>query len=158
MAKMKHSEAVAKIAVDGIVAGFGGTVKGELGLKPRVLSPLERTDLGVAAEVGDVLFYPIDDGGVFMHAHGAFHTIWFAAADCDVAITALHNAVKRAYPNAKQSVDAPHATEPGFQHRSYDVQLPNGRLAVVEAIYPAGRVDNPKFMVRVTAFDKQQKK
>ncbi len=152
---MQHSEVVAKLAIDGVVAFWGGAAKGELGIKPRVLTPAERTELGMA-DIGDTLYYPVGTSGVFFHADGAFTTIWYANADCQNALRALHTAVISRYPAAKPSSDLPHPIEPSFGQRAYNIQLPNGRLAVVDAIYPNGPARNPKFMVRVSLFNRQQ--
>lgn len=154
MAHLKHSEVAAKLAIEGVVAALGGAVKGQLGVTPKALGPSERADLGVA-DVGDLLFYPVAETGVFFHNDGPFTTIWYGGADCASAIGALDAMVRRNHPKAKQVSDNPHKTEPGFNQRTYDIQLDNGKLAMVEAVYPTGRVVNPKFSVRVTAFSKK---
>jgi hypothetical protein len=158
MAKMKQSEVAARLAIDGTVAALGGAVKGELGLTPRQLGPGEKADLAMA-NVGTTLFYEIEGGnGVFFHADGPFTTIWYGGQEATRGIAALDAAIKRLYPKAKTVGDGPHATERNFDQRTYDIQLPNDKLAIVDAIYPAGPVANPKFMVRIAAMTKQQKK
>ena len=62
--QMKHSEVAAKLAIEGAVAAIGGTVKGELGLKPRVIGAREKAELGIADD-GNTLFYDVADSGVF---------------------------------------------------------------------------------------------
>lgn len=155
MAKLKNSEVAAKLAVEGVVASLAGTVKGQLGIKPKLIEGADRAELGVA-DIGDLLFYPVGDSGVFFHSDGPFATIWYGDADSNAGLAALDALVKRHHPNAKQVSDNPHKTEPGFNQRTWDIQLANERLAMVEAIYPNGRVINPKFMIRVTAFNKQK--
>lgn len=152
---MQHSEVAAKLAIEGVVAFLGGNVQGQLGITPRVLSTAERKELGMM-DIGDTLFYPVGDSGVFFHADGPFTTIWYGGADCQSALGVLHATVRARYPAANHSTDLPHPIERNFCQRSYDIQLPNGRLAVVDAIYPVGPVPNPKFMVRVTAFNRQR--
>jgi len=155
MAKMKHSEVAAKLAIEGVVAAIAGTVKGELGIQPRELTERERTDLALA-NVGLTLFYPLDDGsGVFFHNDGAYTTIWYGGGDYNDGIKALDAAIRRAQPQAKMVKDEAHREETGFNMRTYDIKLANDHLAIVDAIYPAGRVENPKFMVRITAMAKQ---
>ena len=151
---MKHSELAAKLAVDGAVSAIGGTVKGEIGAKPRVLGPKEKADLGMTNE-GQTLFYEVGDGGVFFHTDGAFTTIWFAGGDNNKGADALDAAIKRKFPDAKRVKDEDHSVEPGFRLRTYDIRLPNNHLAIVDAIYPSGRVTDPKFMIRVTAMARQ---
>ncbi|MGE0741668.1 MAG: hypothetical protein AB7O98_10020 [Hyphomonadaceae bacterium] len=157
MPQMKHSEIAAKLAIDGVVAAIGEVVQGELGLRPRQLRDAEKVDLAMLS-VGTTLFYEADNGGVFFHADGAFTTIWYNGADVANGASALDAALKRRFPEAKSVSDGPHPTERNFDQRVYDVRLPNGRLAIVEAIYPVARVDNPKFMVRVTAMEQKQAK
>lgn len=154
MAKMKHSEVAAKLAIEGAVAAIGGTVRGELGISPRQLTQHDKIDLGMQ-DIGPTLFYELDQGGVLLQSDGAHTTIWFSGADYDKGINVLDALVKRNYPEAKQSKDEPHSTEPNFRLRTYDIKLPANHLAIVDAIYPSGRVQNPKFMIRVTAMARQ---
>jgi hypothetical protein len=154
MAKMKHSEVAAKLAIEGAVAAIGGTVKGQLGISPRQLSQHDKIDLGMQ-DVGPTLFYELDQGGVLLQSDGAFTTIWYSGADYDKGVNALDALIKKHYPDAKQSKDEPHASEPNMRLRTYDIRLPGNHLAVVDAIYTTGRANNPKFMIRVTAMARQ---
>ena len=155
MAKHKPSEVAAKLAIEGVVAALAGTVKGTLGIAPRQLSEREKIDLAMSNE-GTTLFYELDGAdGVFLHNDIAFTTIWYGGLDAANGVAALDALIQRLQPQAKQSKDGPHPTEPGFNLRTYDIKLANDTLAVVDAIYPTGRVQNPKFMVRVTAMAKQ---
>lgn len=154
MAKFKHSEVAAKLAVEGAVAAIGGTVKGTLGLTPKVLGSQEKADLGMM-DVGDTLFYPVDDSGVFFHTDGAFTTIWFAGGDFNNGLSALDALIKKNYPEAKRVKDEPHADQAGYNLRTYDVRLPGNHLAIVDTIYVSGRTAEKKFMIRVTAMARQ---
>lgn len=154
MAKYKHSELTAKLAIDGVVSALAGTVKGKLGLEPRLLTPQEKAQLGVQ-NVGDTLFYELGDGGVFLHQDGAYTTIWYGGADYTNGARALDAAIQRSFPAAKKVRDEPHETQRGFHQRTYDIKLPNNHLAIVDAIFPSMQADNPKFMVRVTTMAKQ---
>lgn len=151
---MKHSEVAAKLAIEGAVSAISGTVKGELGLKPRTLGSQEKADLGMSEE-GQTLFYEVGDSGVFFHTDGAFTTIWFVGGDYAKAIDVLDAAVQRKFPEAKRAKDEEHTTEAGFRLRTYDIRLPNNHLAIVDAIYPSGRAEKPNFMIRVTAMARQ---
>lgn len=151
---MKHSEVAAKLAIEGAVAAIGGSVKGALGLTPRVIGAKEKADLGIADE-GQTLFYEVGDGGVFFHTDGAFTTIWFGGGDNGKGIDALDAAVKRSHPDAKRVKDEAHATEAGMRLRTYDIRLQQNHLAIVDAIYPSGPTQNPKFLIRVTAMARQ---
>ncbi|MGD9979204.1 MAG: hypothetical protein AB7H66_11125 [Hyphomonadaceae bacterium] len=152
--RLKHSEVAAKLAVEGAVAAIGGTVRGELGLTPRVIGSREKVDLGIADE-GQTLFYEVGDSGVFFHTDGAFTTIWYAGGDLDNGVKALDAQIKRSYPDAKRVKDEEHETEPGYRSRTYDIRLPQNHLAIVDAVYPSGRARGPKFMIRVTAMARQ---
>jgi len=155
MAKHKASDVAAKLAIEGAVAALAGTVKGTLGLTPRQLSEREKIDLAMTNE-GVTLYYELDGGdGVFLHNDNAFTTIWYGGPDASNGIAALDALIQRLQPQAKQAKDGPHATEQGFNQRTYDIKLANDMLAIVDAIYPVARVQNPKFMVRVTAMAKQ---
>lgn len=157
MAKLTHSEVAAKLAIEGVVATLEGTVRGQLGITPRELGEREKIDLALS-NIGTTLYYELSPtSGVFLHADNAFTTIWYGGMEADAGIRDLDALIKRAYPNAKMVSEGPHATERNFEQRTYDIKLQNDALAVVDAIYPVGRVDNPKFMVRVTAMVKQQR-
>jgi hypothetical protein len=154
MAKMKHSEVAAKLAIEGAVAAIGGTVKGQLGIAPRELTPQDKDDLDID-DIGPTLYYDLGDGGVLLQSDGAHTVIWYGGADYDKGITALDALVKKLYPDAKKSKDEPHSTEKNLRLRTYDIKLSGNHLAIVDAIYPTGRVDNAKFMIRVTAMARQ---
>ena len=151
---MKHSEVAARLAIEGAVAAIGGTVRGTLGLRPKTLGPNEKADLGMS-DVGDTLFYPVAESGVFFHTDGSFTTIWFSNGDYDKGASTLDSLIKRNHPDAKQVKDEPHETEQNLRLRTYDIKLPHNHLAIVDAIYPSGRVQNPRFMIRVTAMARQ---
>lgn len=150
----KHSEVAAKLAIEGAVSAIGGTVKGQLGLTPRVIGSQEKAELGIADE-GQTLFYEVGDGGVFFHTDGAFTTIWYASGDLDNGVNALDAQIKRLYPDAKRVKDVAHETEPGYRSRTYDIRLPHNHLAVVDAVYPTKGARGPKVMIRVTAMARQ---
>jgi hypothetical protein len=154
LGQVKHSEVAAKLAVEGAIAAIAGTVKGKIGVSPRVLGPAEKADLGMA-DIGDTLFYPVGDSGVFFHTDGAFTTIWYAAADYDKGLSALEAQIKKHQPAAKLAKDEAHKEAPGFNLRTYDIKLPNNHLAILDVIYAKGRVQDPKFMIRVTAMARQ---
>ncbi len=147
---LKHSELTARLAIEGTVAAISGTVRGQLPVKPRVVGESERAELGFSNE-GEFLFYPIDDAGVFFYTSGAYTTIWYTNADCAKAISVLETAIQRSYPQAKRVSDGPHPTDSNFLQRTYDINLGAGRLAIVEAIYPAAKGQDQRFAVRITA-------
>ncbi|MGD9968537.1 MAG: hypothetical protein AB7T59_18615 [Hyphomonadaceae bacterium] len=151
---MKHSEVAAKLAIEGAVAAIAGTVKGQLGLTPRVLNSREKIDLGMS-DAGNTMYYEVGDSGVFFHTDGAHTTIWYINADSDKGLSALEAQIKRHQPDAKLASDEPHSEEPGFNIRTYDIKLQNNHLAIVDVIYAKGRVQQPRFMVRVSAMARQ---
>jgi len=154
MSKMKHSEVAAKLAIEGAVAAIGGTVKGAIGITPYQLSDEDKVDLAITG-TGPTLFYGLDQGGVMLQSDGAHTVIWYPNADYDKGVSALDALIKKHYPEAKQAKDEPHVSEPNMRLRTYDIKLPGNHLAVVDAIYASGKVDNPKFMIRVTAMARQ---
>lgn len=154
MSKMKHSEVAAKLAIEGAVAAIGGTVRGTIGITPHQLSAADKIDLGIA-DTGPTLFYGLDDGGVLLQSDGAHTLIWYPNADYDKGLNVLDALVKKHYPQAKQSKDEPHVSEANHRVRTYDIKLPGNHMAIVDAIYATSRVQNPKFMIRVTAMARQ---
>jgi len=77
-------------------------------------------------------------------------TIWYTGADAAKALTPVENAVKRAYPNAKQAKDENDPREADMRVRTYDVKLPQGRLAIVQLSYPTPQSRTPKLVAQVT--------
>jgi hypothetical protein len=128
-------------------------VKGALGLTPRIISGPEKAALGIT-EDGETLYYEVGEGGVFFHSNGAFTTIWCDGDNAN-GIDVLDAAVQRAHPNAKRVKDEAHPTEPGLRLRTYDINLQQNNLAVVDAIYPSEASQNSQFMIRVTAMARQ---
>lgn len=153
MPQITHSELAVTLAIEGVVAAIEGTVSGQAPVDPIPVGPRERADLGFS-EAGDLLFYPIGDTGVFLYIIDAQSTVWFAGADCDKGAAALDAKVKQRYPQAKVAAEGPHKTERNIALRSYDIKLANGRVAMVEALYPTGRLDNPKFSIRVVGMER----
>ncbi|MBX3428121.1 MAG: hypothetical protein KF779_00910 [Hyphomonadaceae bacterium] len=151
---MRESEVAAKLAIEGAVAAIDGSVKGKLGIKPRVLGPSEKAEIGMS-DIGDTLFYEVGDGGVLFHSDGAFTTVWFANGDYDKGVTTLDKLIKKHYPGAKMVKDEPHETEPGLKTRTYDIRLAGNHLAIVDTVYVAGVTAMKRFMIRVTAMARQ---
>jgi hypothetical protein len=96
------------------------------------------------------MFYPLDKSGVFHDVDEARSTIWYAGADAPKALSTVENAVLRAYPAAKQAKDDADPREADMRVRTYDVKLPQGRLAIVQLSYPTQQSRTPKFVAQVT--------
>lgn len=150
MASLTQSELAAKLAVEGTVSAIGGTVRGQAPVKPRVVGPQERAEIGFSQD-GDLLFYPLGETGVFFYSAGAFTTIWYTGPASSAGISALDAQIKRLYPQAKMSSDGAHPTDGNFMQRGYDIKLGSGKLAIVEAVYPSPRGTDQRFSVRITA-------
>lgn len=152
---LTHAQVVTKIVTEGAIATIAGTVKGQLGIQPVVLTDAQRAEVGMP-QSGNTLFYPVkgDMDGVFCEIDGSATMVWFQGGDSDKAIGMLDQALKRMYPSAKQIKDEPNKVDANFRARSYDVPLGNGRMATVETHYPAGKNAN-KFMVSVIAMQRK---
>ena len=152
---LTHAQVVTKVVTEGAIATIAGTVKGQLGIKPVVLTDAQRAEVGMP-QSGKTLFYPVkgDMDGVFCEVDGSTTMLWFNGADCDKAIGMLDQALKRMYPTAKQVKDEPNKVDANFRARSYDVSLGDGRMAIVETHYPANK-NAHKFMVSVIAMHRK---
>lgn len=134
-AAMSHSQLATKLVVEGCLAHVAGDVQGKMPVIPIPLTMLERADIGLK-QGGQTLFYPLSQTGVFLDLDGATATVWFTSDESDQALGALETAIKRAYPGAKQLKDEPHPTDARLRARSYQVELGNSRMALVQIEYP----------------------
>ena len=142
------------LVIDGALATVGGTVRGKAPVEPVVLSPEEHQRIGVPAD-RLVLFYPAEDDGVFFDVGGSTATIYFRGGDCGSALQVFEQALKRAYPSAKQLDDAVNALSPEMRSRAYEVDLGQNKLAVVDVAYPAPGKSGRQFAVRVFAHQRR---
>ena len=146
---MKPSEAVAQLVVEAAIAGIAGTVRGKFPIAPVILNAQQCGELGLPPG-SNTMFYPLDKAGVFYDVDEARSTIWYTGADATKALSAVEHAVTRAYPAAKQSKDEDDPREADMRLRTYDVKLPQGRLAIVQLSYPTPHSRTPKFVAQVT--------
>lgn len=158
------SELAAKLIVEGsldVIAGKPGAQFPRPG--GLALSNARRAELG-RPPGGGTVFYAIEPGevaeqkGVFVDFQDSATTIWFNGPDSKHALAIVEKAIKNAYPKIKQQSDKPHATEKGTRHRSYDVMLNKERAVVLDVAYPASGAAKERFVVRIAAFAKPEKK
>jgi hypothetical protein len=145
---MKHSELAAKLVVDGCLAIVAGAVQGKMPMEGVPVTELERDELGLR-QGGKTIFYPLSESGVFLDLNRTTASVFFADFDFDRAMPAIDAALKRAYPQAKQLKDTPHPRKKNFHFRSYEVDLGNGRLALVELDSPETAAKKRKFVARI---------
>ena len=79
-------------------------MRGKFPIAPVVLNAQQCGELGLPPG-SNTMFYPLDKTGVFYDVDETRSTIWFSGADATKALPTVENAVKRAYPNAKQAKD-----------------------------------------------------
>jgi hypothetical protein len=150
---MSHSQLATKLIVEGCLAHVAGDVQGKMPVVPIPLTMLERADIGLK-QGGQTLFYPLPPTGVFLDLSGAAATVWFTSDASDQALGALETAMKRAYPSAKQLKDEPHPTDARLRARSYQVDLGNSRMALVQVEYP--NKGGVQFLTRVVGQVRRQ--
>lgn len=161
---LSPSHLAAKLVVEGsldvIAAKPGAQFPMPGGLR---LSEARRAELA-RPPGGGTVFYPVEPGqtaqqkGVFVDFQDDATTVWFTDPDSKNALTILEKAIKSAYPKIKQQSDKPHPTEQGLRHRSYDVALNKERAVVLDVAYPASGKKAERFVVRIAAFSKPDKK
>ena len=149
-AGLTHSQLATKLLVEGCLANIAGNVQGKMPMAPVALTEVERADAGLR-QGGNTLFYPLPPTGVFFDMHGPTATVWFMQADCDRALEVFEQAAKQAFPSIKQLKDSASPTDPQARVRSYEVELGNSRLAVVDVDYPARGAPARRFLARVVA-------
>ena len=148
--KLTHSQVAATIVVDGALAHVAGAVKGKMPVQGMEVTMLERADLGLT-QGGFTLFYPVDSSGVFFDMNGAVASVFFADADYDEALPTIEAAMKRVYPKTKQIKDGLHPRKEKFKYRAYEVDVGNGKLALVEFDIPTSGATKKRFEARVIA-------
>jgi len=149
-AGMSHSQLAAKLVVEGALANIAGNVQGKMPIQPVVLTELERSDIKLA-QGGTTLFFPLPPTGVFFDMHGPRASVWFTDNDFTRGLETLEAAMKQKFPKTKQLKDSASPTEKNVRQRSFEVDLGNKRLALVEVEHAAANADAKKFIVRVTA-------
>lgn len=139
----------AQLIVDGCLPIIQGTVKGKAPIEGVPLRPVERNKLGLT-EQGLTVFYPAGKEGVFFDMGKNTFTVWFTGDDYEKAAPALHDALMRAFPSAKQLDDVPSKQNSKMRARVYRVELSGGRLAGIETSFwqASGKT---KFMAKVAA-------
>jgi hypothetical protein len=158
------SELAAKIVLEGSLDVIAGKPGAQFPMPGGLrLSDARRAELGRPPGGGTVYYAmagatPSREDGVFVDFQDNATTIWFNDADSRNALKVLETALKKAYPKTKQQSDKAHATERGTRHRSYDVPLSSERAAVVDVAYPAEKNAAQRFVVRIAAFAKPDKK
>ena len=145
----KHSEVVAQLLVEAAIAGIAGTVPGKFPIAPVILNAQQCGELGLPPG-SNTMFYPLDKSGVFYDVQESCSTIWYSGADAPKALSTVENAVKRAYPSAKQAKDEDDPREADMRVRTYEMTLPQERLAIVQRSYPTPQARTPKFVAQVT--------
>jgi hypothetical protein len=145
----KHSEVVAQLVVEAAIAGIAGTVRGKFPIAPVILNAQQCGDLGLPPG-SNTMFYPLDQSGVFYDVDEARSTIWYSGADSVRALPVVETAVMKAYREATQAKDELDPREGDMRVRTYDVKLPQGRLAIVQLSYPTPQSRAPKFVAQVT--------
>lgn len=148
MAQIKHSELAAQIIVEGALGVFTGGLKGQLPIKPVVLTDDEAQALGLPPD-GTVLYYPLGDKGVFFDTLGSRMVVWYSGADADRAPAVFDAELRRKYPATKQVIDAAHPSESDLRIRAYDVKLADGVMATIEVSYTKPNVRPAKFSALV---------
>ena len=146
--QISASELAAKLVVEGCLATVAGTVQGKVPVEGMPVTELERADLGLS-QGGKTAFYPLGQSGVFLDLSGTSASVFYSGQDFDRALPALDSALKRAYPNAKQTKDTPHPRKKDNRFRSYEIDFGNGKLAVVEVDAAEKAAREHTFVVRI---------
>lgn len=149
MAAMTHSELAVRIVVEGALAAATDTLSGQLPIKPVILSDEQARDLGLPPG-GLVLYYALGERtGVFFDSAGARMMVWFSGGDAERAPQLLDQALRGAYRDLKQVIDADHPKESSMRVRAYDVKFGNGRMATIEVSYTRPGVNPPRFSAQI---------
>lgn len=144
------SALVATLVVDGALAMIAGKVKGTAPVEGRALQPGERDRLGLKPG-GLAIFYPAGEEGVFFDMNGSEATIFYNGGDCEQGIATFEAALKVAHPNTRYLGEVPNPNSAMMRSRGYEVDLGQGRLATIDASFPAGPGGQRQFAVRVFA-------
>lgn len=144
------SALAATLAVDGALAMIAGKVQGKAPVEGVPLQPEERRKLALSPQ-GLTVFYAAGEDGVFFDMADDKATIWYNGGDCDQGIGAFENNLKQAYPATKYLGETPNPSDATMRSRGYEVDLGQGRLAVIDATFPASATSKRQFALRVFA-------
>ena len=118
----------------------------------RLLSAENRSAAGLT-KPGRTFQFAALGADVFLDLSGSEAAAWFTGADFDSAIDIFDTALRRAYPDARQTDDRPLKDDPSMRARGYRVEFAHGRRAFVEVLYamPSAKSEAQSFTAKVTA-------
>ncbi len=146
----------AQLIVEGCLPIIQGSVKGKTPIEPVVLTPEERSKLGLTESKSVTLFYPAGETGVFFDTGQTCFKVWFNGEDCENATTSLHNALMRAFPATQQRDDVAHPEDPRMRARFYSVDLGEGRLAHIATSFGLAAPGKHQFVADVSALQRSR--
>ena len=150
---ISHSQLTVALAIDGAIAMIAGKVQGKAPVESVPVLPEQRKRLGLDPK-GTTLFFSAGgsgEDGVFFDMAGEHATVWYNGGDCNQAIGAFESALKQAYPATKYLGETQNPKDATMRSRGYEIDLGQGRLAVIDAAFPADARAKRQFAVRVFA-------
>lgn len=146
-AGLTHSQ-VAVMLIDGALAHIAGNVQGEMPIKPEPVGEVDRAMVGLKKS-GNTMLYRVGKDGVFLDLDGSVAMVWFVGGDFDRALAAFEDAAKKKYRVRQMSDEA--LEVPKHRRRSFEVDLGNKRVALVEIEYAERGASELRFRARINA-------
>lgn len=154
MSGISQSQLTATLAIEGAIAMIAGKVQGKAPLEGVFLTEEERAKLSLS-EQGATIFYPAggdNADGVFFDMSGSAATVWHNSGDCHQGLGVFESALKRAHTHARYLGESANPNDATMRSRGYEIDLGEGRVAVLDVAYPAEAVGGKRqFAVRVFA-------
>lgn len=150
-----HADFLAKLVAEGFLPMMQGKPPAKMPLEALPLTDEEKERAGAAKEAL-VVFYPVEDTGVFLQLGRSRAAVWYSGVDCGPALPTLERALKARYPSLKFIEENAHTESPGVNVRIYRFEPDPKHYADLEVMLPASKKARQQFMVRMTAWERTQ--
>lgn len=148
-----HADMIATLVAEGFLRIVEGKLPAKVSVEAVPLNDEEKARIRAAPEAL-VVFYPVEETGVFLQLGKSRAVAWYDGVDCSVAVPTLERALKAAHSSLKFVSETPHSDTPGVNVRIYRVEPDAKHYVDLEVMHPAGKTARQQFMVRMTAWER----
>ncbi len=148
-----HADFVAKLAAEGYLPIVQGKLPAKMPVEALPLTNEEKARIKAPAE-SLVVFYPVEDTGVFLQLGSSRAVAWYEGVPCDNAVATVERAFKNANATLKFVEEKAHPEARGMDVRIYRVETDAKHFVDVEMMFPADKKARQRFMVYMTAWER----
>lgn len=150
-----HAEFLAKLVAESCLPILQGKLPAKMPVEAVPLTDDEKARVRAAPQAL-VVFYPVEDTGVFLQLGSSRAVAWYDGVPSDNALATLERAFKEVKPRITFIEEKPFTEAAGTSVRIYRLDIAQGRYADLEVMYPSSKKARQQFMVRMTAWEMGQ--